>query len=68
MLSEAAGERSMSMSHLFAAILLFSSPGCPHEEASCITPTEYVEINLLLVAKPQPRHGGAEQAVESKTN
>ena len=34
------------MSHLFAAILLLSSPGCPHEEPSCITPTEYVEVNL----------------------
>ena len=34
------------MSHLFAAILLFSSPGCPHEEPTCITPTEYVEVNL----------------------
>ena len=47
----------MSMSHLFAAILLFSSPGCPHEEASCITPTEYVEINLPVVAEPQPLPG-----------
>ena len=34
------------MSQLFAAILLFSSPGCPHEEPTCITPTEYVEVNL----------------------
>ena len=34
------------MSHLIAAILLLSSPGCPHEEPSCITPTEYVEVNL----------------------
>ena len=47
----------MSMSHLFAAILLFSSPGCPHEEASCITPTEYVEINLTLIAGPHPLRG-----------
>ena len=36
------------MGHLFAAILLFSLPGCPHEESSCITPTEYVEVNLSL--------------------
>ena len=34
------------MSHLLAAILLFSSPGCPHEEPTCITPTEYVKINF----------------------
>jgi hypothetical protein len=47
----------MSMSHLFAAILLFSSPGCPHEEPGCITPTEYVEINLTLIAEPQPPYG-----------
>jgi hypothetical protein len=46
----------MSMSHLFAAILLFSSPGCPHEEPGCITPTEYVEINLTLIAEPQAPH------------
>ncbi len=42
------------MSHLFAAVLLFSSPGCPHEELSCITPTEYIEVNLSLIASPQP--------------
>ena len=47
----------MSMSHLFAAILLFSSPGCPHEESGCITPTEYVEINLTFIAEPQPLQG-----------
>ena len=46
----------MSMSNLFAAILLFSSPGCPHEERYCITPTTYVEINLTLVAEVQPLH------------
>ena len=34
------------MSQLFAAILLFSSPGCPHEEPTCVTPTEYVEVSL----------------------
>ena len=37
------------MSHLFAAILLFSSPNCPHEEPSCITASEYVEINLTFL-------------------
>ena len=37
---------SATMSHLFAAILLFLSPGCPHEEPTCITPTEHVEVNL----------------------
>ena len=37
-----------TMSHLFAAILLFSSPGCPHEESTCIIPTEYVEVHLSL--------------------
>jgi hypothetical protein len=47
----------MSMSHLFAAILLFSSPGCPHEEGGCITPTEYVEISLPVVAASQPLQG-----------
>jgi hypothetical protein len=47
----------MSMSHLFAAILLFSSPGCPHDEPSCITLTEYVEINMTFTAEPQPLHG-----------
>jgi hypothetical protein len=46
----------MSMSNLFAAILLFSSPGCPHEERYCITPTTYVEINLTLVAEMLPLH------------
>src|SRR5262245_53977758 len=50
------GARSMSMSNLFAAILLFSSPGCPREEPYCITPTTYVEINLTLVADTQPLH------------
>ena len=35
------------MSELFAAVLLFSSPGCPHEEPSCITPSD-VEVNLFL--------------------
>jgi hypothetical protein len=34
------------MSHLFAAVLLLSSPGCPHEETTCLTPTEYVEVHL----------------------
>jgi hypothetical protein len=32
------------MSQLFAAVLLFFSPGCPHEEPNCLTPTEYVEV------------------------
>lgn len=41
------------MSHLFAAVLLFFSPGCPHEEPSCITPTEYVEVSL----SPQALYG-----------
>ena len=44
----------MSTSQLFAAVLLFSSPGCPHEEPSCITATEYIEVNLSLIASPQP--------------
>ena len=54
------------MSHLFAAILLFGSPGCPHEEPTCITPTEYVQVDLSTlilshvvappVAKPQAKH------------
>jgi hypothetical protein len=57
----------MSMSHLFAAILLFPSPACPHEEASCITPTEYVEINLTLIAGPLPLRGYTEQATEWKS-
>jgi hypothetical protein len=35
-----------TMSYLFAAVLLLSSPGCPHEEPTCLTPTEYVEVNL----------------------
>jgi hypothetical protein len=34
------------MSHLFAAVLLLASPGCPHEETTCLTPTEYVEVHL----------------------
>jgi hypothetical protein len=49
----------MSMNHLFAAVLLFSSPGYPHEEPSCITPTEYVEV-LSLIAEPHPLHGDPE--------
>ena len=44
--SERSSAGNATMSHLFAAILLFSSPGCPHEEPTCITPTEYVEVNL----------------------
>ena len=40
------------MSHLFAAILPFSSPGRPHEEPTCITPTEYVEVNLSTRIPP----------------
>ena len=39
------------MSHLFAAILLLSSPGCPHEEPSCITPTEYIDVDLSLTGR-----------------
>jgi hypothetical protein len=39
------------MSHLFAAILLFSSPGCPHEEPTCITPTEYVKVDFSLTSR-----------------
>jgi hypothetical protein len=35
-----------TMSYLFAAVILLSSPGCPHEEPTCLTPTEYVEVNL----------------------
>jgi hypothetical protein len=35
------------MSQLFAAVLLLSSPGCPHEEPDCLTPTEYVEVDLV---------------------
>jgi hypothetical protein len=34
------------MSYLFAAVMLLSSPGCPHDEPTCLTPTEYVEIDL----------------------
>ena len=34
------------MTHVFAAILLFSTPTCPHEEPTCLTPTEYVEVHL----------------------
>jgi hypothetical protein len=45
------------MSHLFAAVLLFSSPGCPHQEPGCITPTEYVEVSLL---EPPATHGDSE--------
>ena len=41
----------VTMSHLFAAILLFSSPGCPHEEPTCITPTEYVKVNFSSTAR-----------------
>jgi hypothetical protein len=37
-----------TMSYLFAAVLLFSSPGCPHEEPTCLTPTEYVEVNFRI--------------------
>jgi hypothetical protein len=43
---------SATMSHLFAAILLFLSPGCPHEEPTCITPTEHVEVNLTTPILP----------------
>jgi hypothetical protein len=34
------------MNHMFAAVLLFSVPGCPHEGSLCLTPTEYVEVHL----------------------
>lgn len=34
-----------TMSH-FAAILLFFTPGCPHEEPKCVTQIEYVEVRL----------------------
>jgi hypothetical protein len=47
------------MNHLFAAVLLLSSPGCPHEEPSCITPTEYVEV-MSLIAEPRPPYGDPE--------
>ena len=36
------------MSYLFAAVLLFTSPGCPHEEPTCLTPTEYVEVDVRI--------------------
>lgn len=42
------------MSHLFAAILLFSSPGCPHEEPTCITPTEYVKVDFSSTGRVPP--------------
>jgi hypothetical protein len=48
------------MSHLFAAILLFSSPDCPHEEPSSITQTEYVEVGMTLIAGPQSLRGDSE--------
>jgi hypothetical protein len=40
------------MNHVFAAILLFSSPACPHEEPTCLTPTEYVEVHLSTRISP----------------
>jgi len=46
------GGGTATVTHLFAAILLFSSPGCPHEEPTCITPTEYIEINLRPDVQP----------------
>ena len=41
-----------TMSYLFAAVILLSSPGCPHEEPTCLTPTEYVEVNLRPDVQP----------------
>jgi predicted metal-binding protein len=43
-----------TMSYLFAAVMLLSSPGCPHEEPTCLTPTEYVEVNLRLGSHRAP--------------
>ena len=43
----------VTMSYLFAAVLLFSTPGCPHEEPTCITQTKYVEVNL----RPEQKNG-----------
>jgi hypothetical protein len=42
------------MSYLFSAVLLLASPGCPHEEPTCLTPTEYVEVNLRPDVQPGP--------------
>jgi hypothetical protein len=39
------------MSYLFAGVLLFTSPGCPHDEPNCITPTEYVEVTLERIVQ-----------------
>jgi hypothetical protein len=39
------------MSQLFAAVLLLSSPGCPHEEPNCLTETEYV-CRFRMIHKP----------------
>ena len=54
------------MSHLFAAILLFSSPGCPHEEPNCITLADYVEVNLTLITELQPPLHRDEAAVPAR--
>jgi hypothetical protein len=40
------------MGHLFAAVILLSSPGCPREEPTCLTPTEYVEAHLSTRIPP----------------
>jgi hypothetical protein len=29
---------------IFAAVILLATPHCSHEEPSCLTPTEYVEV------------------------
>ena len=46
------------MNNFFAAILLFSSPGCPHDEPLCITPTEYVEVDLSIAQRHPLRPSG----------
>jgi hypothetical protein len=40
------------MGHLFAAVILLTSPGCPREEPTCLTPTEYVEVHLSTRIPP----------------
>jgi hypothetical protein len=39
------------MSWLFYAVIILSGPSCPHDEPSCLTPTELIEVHYVTKAK-----------------
>lgn len=51
---------------VFAAVLLFSTSHCPHDEPACLTPTELVEVKdeaalRAEIARPGSQKEGAHE-------